>query len=71
MAKAKKSGSSASVTGLRRRRRTSSTASAPDARLTTDHGTPLSDNQNSLRAGRRGPSLLEDCIHREKSSIST
>ncbi len=34
--------------------------------LTTNHGTPLSDNQNSLRAGDRGPTLLEDFILREK-----
>ncbi|WP_290689231.1 MULTISPECIES: catalase [unclassified Haematobacter] len=34
--------------------------------LTTNHGTPISDNQNSLRAGDRGPTLLEDFILREK-----
>ncbi|MDZ3823879.1 MAG: catalase [Pseudoxanthomonas sp.] len=34
--------------------------------LTTNQGVPLSDNQNSLRAGERGPSLLEDFILREK-----
>ena len=34
--------------------------------LTTNQGTPLSDNQNSLRAGVRGPTLLEDFIFREK-----
>ena len=38
----------------------------PEDRLTTNHGVPLSDNQNSLKAGRRGPSLLEDFILREK-----
>ncbi|NKE45700.1 catalase [Roseomonas frigidaquae] len=42
------------------------TASAPDARITTNHGVPISDNQNSLKAGRRGPSLLEDFVLREK-----
>ena len=41
-------------------------ASAPEARLTTNHGVPISDNQNSLKAGRRGPSLLEDFVLREK-----
>ena len=41
-------------------------ASGPGVRLTTNHGVPLSDNQNSLRAGRRGPSLLEDMALREK-----
>ncbi|TAJ74851.1 MAG: catalase [Phenylobacterium sp.] len=45
---------------------THQTASTPDARLTTNHGVPLSDNQNSLKAGARGPSLLEDFILREK-----
>jgi catalase len=35
-------------------------------RLTTNHGAPLSDNQNSLKAGARGPVLLEDFVLREK-----
>ena len=34
--------------------------------LTTNHGVPVSDNQNSLRAHPRGPTLLEDFILREK-----
>lgn len=42
------------------------TASAPDTRITTNHGVPVSDNQNSLRAGNRGPTLLEDFVLREK-----
>ncbi len=37
-----------------------------DERLTTNHGVPISDNQNSLKVGARGPSLLEDMILREK-----
>jgi len=37
-----------------------------DERLTTNFGIPLSDNQNSLRAGERGPTLLEDIFLREK-----
>jgi len=41
-------------------------ASTPQTRLTTNHGTPISDNQNSLKAGPRGPTLLEDFILREK-----
>ena len=45
---------------------THQTASVPDARLTTNHGVPVSDNQNSLKAGRRGPALLEDFVLREK-----
>lgn len=42
------------------------TASAPEARLTTNHGVPISDNQNSLKGGSRGPTLLEDFVLREK-----
>ncbi|WP_420955586.1 catalase [Burkholderia gladioli] len=34
--------------------------------LTTNFGIPVSDNQNSLRAGERGPTLLEDFVLREK-----
>ena len=34
--------------------------------LTTNQGAALSDNQNSLRANPRGPTLLEDFILREK-----
>ena len=42
------------------------TASGADARLTTNHGVPVSDDQNSLKAGSRGPALLEDFVLREK-----
>ncbi|WP_311270373.1 catalase [Sphingobium sp. WCS2017Hpa-17] len=34
--------------------------------LTTNHGVPISDNQNSLKSGSRGPTLLEDFVLREK-----
>jgi catalase len=34
--------------------------------LTTNLGVPIADNQNSLKAGLRGPALLEDFILREK-----
>jgi catalase len=34
--------------------------------LTTNQGVPIADNQNSLKAGLRGPTLLEDFILREK-----
>ena len=34
--------------------------------LTTNQGLPILDNHNSLRAGTRGPTLLEDFILREK-----
>jgi catalase len=42
------------------------TASTPETRTTTNHGVPISDNQNSLKAGPRGSTLLEDFILREK-----
>ena len=34
--------------------------------ITTNQGVPVADNQNSLKAGLRGPTLLEDFILREK-----
>lgn len=37
-----------------------------DQYLTTDQGVPISDDQNSLQLGERGPSLLEDSILRKK-----
>jgi catalase len=44
------------------RARTDASAQA----LTTNHGVAIGDNQNSLKAGLRGPTLLEDFILREK-----
>ena len=41
-------------------------AAAKDARLTTNQGNVISDNQNQLKAGARGPVLLEDFALREK-----
>jgi catalase len=41
-------------------------AGGPEQWLTTNQGTPISDNQNSVKSGERGPSLLEDFILREK-----
>ena len=37
-----------------------------DRALTTNQGVPIGDNQSSLKAGLRGPTLLEDFILREK-----
>jgi catalase len=37
-----------------------------DHELTTQQGTPIADDQNSLRVGPRGPALLEDFHFREK-----
>ena len=39
---------------------------APEHLLTTNQGLPIPDNHNSLKAGPRGPTLLEDFILREK-----
>jgi catalase len=39
---------------------------AADAHLTTNQGIRVSDNQNSLTSGARGPVLLEDFVLREK-----
>jgi catalase len=41
-------------------------ADGSDQRLTTNLGVPVADNQHSLKAGARGPALLEDFILREK-----
>ena len=42
------------------------TTDGTDQPLTTNQGVKISDNQNSLKAGDRGPTLLEDFIMREK-----
>ncbi len=41
-------------------------ADSSGQRLTTNHGVPVADNQHSLKAGLRGPALLEDFVLREK-----
>ena len=43
-------------------------APASGTALTTNDGTPVSDNQNSLRVGPRGASLMEDFVLQEKLS---
>ena len=42
------------------------TEDSSDQFLTTNQGVRINDNQNTLKAGERGPSLLEDFIFREK-----
>jgi len=42
------------------------TGPAPGPYLTTNHGLRVNDDQHSLKAGVRGPTLLEDFILREK-----
>ena len=45
---------------------THQTVATLDRVLTTNQGAPISDNQNSLKSGERGPTLIEDFILREK-----
>jgi catalase len=45
---------------------THQTAGGPVEALTTRNGVPISDDQNTLTAGERGPQLLEDFVMREK-----
>ncbi len=54
-------GTNATVASLDRVR-----VDASDQALTTNQGVRISDNQNTLKAGLRGPSLLEDFVLREK-----
>jgi catalase len=42
------------------------TSSSAANTLTTNQGVAISDNQNTLKSGVRGPSLLEDFVLREK-----
>jgi len=44
----------------------SNTTSNEETKLTTNQGLKINDNQNSLKAGERGATLLEDFILREK-----
>ncbi len=37
-----------------------------EAQLTTAQGAPISDDQNSLKVGERGPTLMNDFVMREK-----
>lgn len=45
---------------------THQTATGDIPTLTTQQGTPVADDQNSLRGGQRGPTLMEDQHFREK-----
>lgn len=42
------------------------TSDGMDQQLTTAQGLPINDNQDSLKAGRRGPVLGEDHVLRDK-----
>ena len=50
---------------------THQTAEGAEASLTTNQGVIVADNQNTLKSGGRGPSLLEDFAFREKITHST
>ncbi len=54
------------ATAPRKSGETHQIASGDEDVLTTNQGTAISDNQNSLKAGARGPTLLEDFVLREK-----
>jgi catalase len=45
---------------------THQTVTSSERSLTTNQGAPIADNQNSLKSGSRGPTLLEDFVLREK-----
>ena len=45
---------------------THQTTTSANQTLTTNQGVAISDNQNSLKSGARGPTLLEDFVLREK-----
>src|SRR6185369_10780024 len=49
-----------------KQRQLDSFSQGPENLLTTNQGVVIPDNHNSLKAGVRGPSLLEDFILREK-----
>lgn len=63
MAKASKKKES---TGRKQENLAPHTENGTDQFLTTNQGVKINDNQNSLKAGERGASLLEDFILREK-----
>jgi catalase len=58
--------SAANGAGLGNAGETHQIAPASGPVLTTNQGVPISDNQNSLKSGARGPTLLEDFVLREK-----
>ena len=69
MASSRTEGSRKSKTGdavANRQKQLEAFTQGPEGTLTTDQGVVLPDNHNSLRAGLRGPGLLEDFILREK-----
>ena len=45
-------------------------ADAPNLALTTNQGVVVVDNQNTLKSGERGPSLLEDFVRDREARLS-
>ncbi len=69
MASSRSDGSRKSKAGdavAQRQKQLESFTQGPENQLTTDHGVVLPDNHNSLKAGLRGPTLLQDFLLREK-----
>ena len=66
MPKAKSSPKSQTLKGAERGRGDELHQVSETDRLTTNQGTVVSDDQNSLHSGERGPLLLEDFVLREK-----
>jgi hypothetical protein len=59
-------GNTASASAIGAGGETHQVAAASEQSLTTNQGTRIADNQNSLKIGDRGPTLLEDFILLEK-----
>jgi catalase len=69
MASSRSEGSRKSKTGdavATRQKQLEAFMQGPENQLTTNQGVVLPDNHNSLKAGLRGPGLLEDFLLREK-----
>ncbi|WP_276485532.1 catalase HPII [Paraflavitalea pollutisoli] len=62
----KKSGANADTTNTKIDELAPNTENAANEFMTTNTGVRINDDQNSLKAGDRGPTLLEDFILREK-----
>jgi catalase len=58
--------SKTSESGAAKQKQLESFSQGPENLLTTNQGAVIPDNHNSLKAGVRGPTLLEDFILREK-----
>src|SRR5688572_18170155 len=66
MSKTKKASAKKSINNSKQKDLALNTEESTGEFLTTDQGVRINDDQNSLKAGERGASLLEDFILREK-----